>query len=63
MTSATPDPSARNRISSTPVLRAALVWGMVVGVVVAAAMARTTVLRPALRRADGACGCTARRPY
>lgn len=39
MTSATPDPSARNRISSTPVLRAALVWGMVVGVVVAAAMA------------------------
>lgn len=39
MTSATPDPSARNRISSTPVLRAALVWGMVVGVVVAGAMA------------------------
>lgn len=39
MTAAAPDPSARNRISSTPVLRAALVWGMVVGVVVAGAMA------------------------
>jgi len=39
VTAAAPDPSARNRISSTPVLRAALVWGMVVGVVVAGAMA------------------------
>lgn len=34
-----PDPTARERISSTPVLRAALMWGLLVGVVVAVVMA------------------------
>lgn len=39
MTANTPDPAARRRISSTPILRAALTWGLIVGVVVAAALA------------------------
>lgn len=39
MTANNPDPNDRRRISSTPILRAALTWGLAVGVLVAAAFA------------------------
>ncbi|MDD7930347.1 hypothetical protein [Microbacterium thalli] len=51
MTANTPDPTARRRISSTPVLRAALVWGLLVGLLVAGVFALVGGL---LAGADGA---------